>query len=212
MFDDIAIEPTDPQLGEGLANLAFEPLCPTAQVSDPRRAAGRTSRRDGCRPPAVMASKRRPRLVIDERSFAVRARLDVPAIPAQDDRRRPTPVEDQDGLLAAGRIQPSDRRGKWPRQQTALSRCELGAQVDDLDCWWQARGSDREHHPIVGSGPGAAHAVHGRRGGPENERCAGQFSQADRAVTRLQPGCPVALVGLVVLLVHDHQPHVGERS
>ena len=68
----------DPQAREPLAHLALDPLRAAAEVADPRRAAGRTARRERPGAAAVVAAERRAGLVVDERPFAVRAGLDVP--------------------------------------------------------------------------------------------------------------------------------------
>ena len=98
-FGDVAIEPTDPQVGEPFADLALDAFRAAAEVADPRRRADWTARRERRRPAAVMAAQRHAGLVVDERPLAVRAGLHVTAIAAQHDRGRPASVQDQDRLL-----------------------------------------------------------------------------------------------------------------
>ena len=86
-LDDVAVQPADAQPGEALADLALDAFRAAAEVADPRRGAGRAARRERRRPTAVVAAQRRAGLVVDERSLAVRAGLDVAAVAAQHDRR-----------------------------------------------------------------------------------------------------------------------------
>ena len=120
----------DPQLREPLPDLALDALRAAAEVADPRRAAGRAARRERRRPAAVVAAQRRAGLVVDERPLAVRARLDVAAVPAQDHRRGPAAVEDEDRPVAGARVERGERGGQRARQQAAVARGELGPQVD----------------------------------------------------------------------------------
>ena len=82
MLDDISIESTDPQRREALADLALDTLRATAEVANPRRAAGRTARRDRRRPAAVVAAEGPTGLVVDERPLAIGTCLDVAAVAA----------------------------------------------------------------------------------------------------------------------------------
>jgi len=59
--------------------------------------------------------------VIDERSLAVRTRLDVTAVAAEDDRSGPAPVEDEDRLLPASGVEAGQGRCQGARQQPALA-------------------------------------------------------------------------------------------
>ena len=151
-------------------------------------------------------------LVVDERPLAVRAGLDVAAVPAQHDRRGPAPVEDEDRLLAAGRVErrrgrPTSARDSRPRLPAASSaRRSTTSTVGAL-----ADRPRRQDDPVVVAGPGAADALDGRRRGPEHDRRAGQAGQLDRRVAGLEPRRPVALVGRVVLLVDDDHADVGQR-
>ena len=129
-LDDVAIEPADAQLREPLADLALDPLRAAAEVADPRRRAGRAA--GGGRPgaAAVVAAQGGPGLVVDERPVAVRAGLDVSAVPAQDDRRRPAPVDHEDRPLAGLGVEGRQRGGERIREQPAVAGGELGTQVD----------------------------------------------------------------------------------
>src|SRR4029079_16872199 len=127
-----AIETAGPQPGEAVPDLALDALRPAAEVLDPRRVAAWATRGERERPAAVVAAERAAGLVEDERPFAVRAGLDVPAVAAQDDRRGPAAVDDEDRLVAAARVQRRERRGQPPRQQPAIAVPELLAGVDDL--------------------------------------------------------------------------------
>ncbi len=133
------------------------------------------------------------------------------AVAAQDDRRGPAPVEDEDRLLAGVRVERPERARERARQQAALPRRELRAQVDDLDLGRRpdrARGQD---DAVVGAVARPPDALDRGRGRAEDERRTGQLRQPDRRIAGLEPGRPVALVGRVVLLVDDDQPDVGER-
>ena len=77
VLDDVAVEAADAQTREGVADLALDPFRAAAEVADPGRCAGRAARRERRRPPAVVAAQGRPGLVVDERTLAVRAGLDV---------------------------------------------------------------------------------------------------------------------------------------
>ena len=135
--------------GKRLADLALDALRAAAEVADPRRAAGRAARGQRRRPAAVMAAQRRSGLVVDERPLAVRAGLDVAAVAAQHDRRRPAPVEDEDRLVAAGRVERAERLGQRAREQAAVARGQLRAEVDDLDGRRRAGRPRRQHDPVV---------------------------------------------------------------
>ena len=121
VLDDVAVEAADPQAREALADLALDAFRAAAEVADPGRAAGRAARRERRRPAAVMAAQRRPGLVVDERALAVGAGLDVAAVAAQDDRRGPAPVEDEDRLVAGARSSAAERRRQ--RRATAGRAC-----------------------------------------------------------------------------------------
>ena len=133
------------------------------------------------------------------------------AVTAQDDRCGPAPVEDEDRLLPGVRVERPERARERPRQQAALSRRQLRAQVDDLDLGRRADRARGQDDPVVGAVARPPHALDRGRGRAEDERRAGQLGQPDRRVAGLEPGRPVALVGRVVLLVDDDQPDVGER-
>ncbi len=208
---DVAVQPGHAQVGEAVAHLALDALRPAAEVPDPRRRARRAARRDRPGAPAVVAAERRPGLVVDERPFAVRAGLDGPAVAAQHDRRRPAPVHDEDRPLAGGRVQGPQRVDEHPGQQPAIARGQLRAEVDGDHDGLRAARARREDRAPVPAGSGVAHRLHRRRRGSEDDRRAGQPPQLERGVARLEARRAVALVGRVVLLVHDDQADVGER-
>ena len=190
--------------GNVLADLALDPFGAAAEVADPRRAAGRAARRERRRPAAVMAAQRRPGLVVDERPLAVGAGLDVAAVAAQDDRRGPAPVEDEDRLLACRRVEAGERRRQRARQQPALPGRQLRTQVDDLD---GRRGADRR---APAGRPGRTRPLRARPtlstagvADPRTTAAPASAAERDRHVARLEPRRPVALVGRVVLLVDD---------
>ena len=184
-LDDVAVEAADAQAREAVADLALDALRAAAEVADPRRAAGRAAGRERRRPAAVVAAQRRPGLVVDERPLAVRAGLDVTAVAAQDDRRRPAPVEDEDRLLAGAGVERGERRRERPRQQAALARGQLRAQVDDLDRRAAARPgapgrTTRRYRPARAR----PDAVDRRRRRPEDDRRPGQARPARIATSR----------------------------
>src|SRR5258706_7847955 len=133
MLDDIAIESTDPQRREPLTNLALDALRATAQVANPRRAAGRTARGDRRRPTTVVAAEGRAGLVIDERSLAVRTGLDVTAVAAEDHRRGPPPIDYEDGLVAGVEVERGERPGQLQGQEAAIAGSDLVPAADDRD-------------------------------------------------------------------------------
>ena len=90
-------------------------------------------------PAAVVAAQRHAGLVVDQRPLAVGAGLDVPAVPAQDDRGAAAPVEDEDRLLAGRGVESRDRGRQRAREQAALPRRQLGTEIDDLDVRRAAR-------------------------------------------------------------------------
>ena len=211
-LDDVAIEPADPQLRVPLADLALDALGAAAEVADPRRRAGRAAR--GRRPgaAAVMAAQRGPGPVVDERPVAVGARLHVAAVPAHHDRRRPAPVDHEDGALAVLGV---ERRRAPPRARPTAAR----------DCRRRAPRAGRRRSTL-GSVPAGRAGSTARRyrparawpmlstdgvALPEDDGRAGDPGELDGGVARLQPRRPVALVGGVVLLVDDHQADVRER-
>ena len=83
---DVAVEPRDPQPGEAVADLPLHALRPAAEIPDPRRVARRAAGRDRPGAAAVVAAERRPGLVVDERTLAVR---DTPG-PSPQSRHRTT--------------------------------------------------------------------------------------------------------------------------
>ena len=84
----VSIQAPDAQARRPLADLPLEPLGAAAEIADPGRGAVRAAgRQRASRRPAVVAAQGRAGLVVDERPLALRARLDVPAVAAQDDRR-----------------------------------------------------------------------------------------------------------------------------
>ena len=134
----------------------------------------------------------------------------MPAVPAQDDRGGAAPVEHEDRLLAGGGVEPGERGRERAREQAALARRQLGAQVDDLDVGRRPAG--RSAGPRAGSGrSGRADAVDRGRGRPEDDGRAGQPAELDGDVAGLEPRRPVALVRGVVLLVDDDEADVGQR-
>ena len=92
----------------------------------------------------MVAAKRRAGLVVDERPLALRAGLDVAAVPAQDDRRGAAPV---DRRGSPGRPRPrssaAERRRQAVRQQPAIALAKLLPEVDDLDVGPAARSGAR---------------------------------------------------------------------
>src|SRR5690349_23201487 len=101
-----------------------------------------------------MAAEGRARLVVDERPFAFRARLDVAAVAAEDDRRGAPPVDRQDRLVPFRGLERGDRRGEAAAQEAAIASSELLAEVDDLDGRPRPHGSDRERDPPIATVPG----------------------------------------------------------
>ena len=148
--------------------------------------------------------------MVDERPFAVGAGLDVAAIPAEHDRGRATPVEDQDRLLAGRRVERGQGRGQRPRQQAALAGGQLLAEVDDFHGRCGADRPGRQDDAIELPRACPADALDRGCRGPEDDRGTGQSAQGDRRIARLEPRGPVALVRGVVLLVDDDQPDVRE--
>jgi hypothetical protein len=78
-----------------------------------------------------MASERYAGLVIDEGALALRATLDVPAVPADHDRSCAAAVEDQDRALAFG--QRLERVPQCDRKEPSISGGKLGSQIHDFD-------------------------------------------------------------------------------
>ena len=130
-FDDVPVQPADPERREPVLHLALDPLRPAAEVPDPGRAAGRAAR--GHRPgaTAVVASERLAGLVVDERPRAVGARRDVAAVPAEHHRGGAAPVDDEDRLLTL--LQGGERGAERAREHPEVAVLQLGAEVDDLD-------------------------------------------------------------------------------
>src|SRR5207249_2439308 len=126
-----------------------QPLRAPTQVPDPRGAAGRTAGGQGRRPAAVVASQGRPGLVVDQRPVAIGARLDVPAVPANHDRRGASPVQDEDGLLPAGGVEGRQAGDEPAREQAAVAGGQLLTKINDLNGWRAANGTDVEHDPVV---------------------------------------------------------------
>ena len=152
-----------------------------------------------------------PGLVVDERSLAVRARLDVAAVAAQHDGRRAATIEHEDGLVARRRVEAAERRGQRPGQEPSLARRQLRAEIDHGDAGQFARRSAGEHDPTVAAGPGEPDAVDGRGRRTEDDGGAGLPGELECGVASLQARGPVALVGGVVLLVDDDEADVGQR-
>ena len=208
---DVAVQAIDAQARVGRPDLALDALRAATQVADARRGAARAARGQRRRPTAVVAAQGRAGLVVDERSLAVGAGLDVAAIPAQHDRRGAAPVEDEDGLLAGGHVERGERRIERSRDRAAMAVGELGAQVDDLD---ERRLADRprgQDDPRVRPVERPAVALDRRRRRPEDDRRTGQPPELEGRVPSLESRRPVALVRGVVLLVDDDDPEVGER-
>ena len=159
-----------------------------------------------------MAAQRRPGAVVDERPVAVGAGLDVAAVAAHDDRRRPAPVDHEDRAVAVRGVELARARPRARR--TAARDCRRPA---PRACPRRARcgsvpaGRDREDGAPVPSGSGVAHALDRRRRASEDDRRAGQPGQLERRVARLEAWRAIALVGGVVLLVDDHEADVLER-
>ena len=142
--------------GKPLADLALHPFGPAAQVADPGRRAGRAAGRRRPRPAAVMAAQRRAGAVVDERPVAVRARLDMAAVPAHDDRRRPAPVEHQDRAVAGAGVERRQRGGQRVGDQAPVAGRQLGAQVDGGDERLRARRAHRAARRDGTAPPGPA--------------------------------------------------------
>ena len=204
-LDDVAVEAADPQVREALAGPRARPApCRRrGSGSAARRSSGSASRAGVARPQwwqrSVVAG-----LVVDERPLAVRAGLDVAAVAAQDDRRGPAPVDDEDRLVAGRAVQrrerrrpaaPTAARGCRPRAPRAgrRPRSTGGAPVGRVGR------TTRRYAPVAGP----PDALDRRRRAAEDDRRAGQLAEADRGVAGLEPRRPVALVGGVVLLVDD---------
>ncbi len=132
-FRDITVQPADAESREPVADLALHPFRATTEIADPRGLAGRTAGRERRRPAAVVAAERRAGLVVDERSLAVRAGLDMTAVAAEHHGRRPAPVQHEDGLVAGRRVEGGQRRCQRSRDQAALTVGELLSKIDDLD-------------------------------------------------------------------------------
>ena len=210
MLDDVAVEAADPKRRETVTDLAFDAFGAAAEIPDPGRAARGAAGRQWRRPAAVMATERRPCLVIDEWPLAVRAGLDVAAVAAHDDGGRPPAVQDEDRLVAVCSVERAERRRERARQQPALTRDKLGAEVDDLDGRCDTGRARRQDDVVVGAASGKANALDGRRRGPEDDCRSCQPAEPDRHVACLEPWRSVALVRRVVLFVDDDQPDVGE--
>ena len=166
--------------------------------------AGRAAGRGRPGAAAVVAAQRGPGPVVDQRPVAVRARLHVPAVPAHDDRRRPPPVDHEDRPVAGLGVEGRQRRRERVRQQPAVARGELGAQVDGADraapCPPAGRAARR-----AGTGPrarGPCSRPTASRS-PRTTAAPAIAARSMRGVARLEPRRPVALVGGVVLLVDD---------
>src|SRR5829696_8035765 len=114
-----------------------------------------------------MTTERRPGLVVDERTLAIGARLDVAAIPAEDDGCRAPAIEDEDRLLSGRRVETREGGPEGARQEAALTRGELRPQIDDLDGRRRPDRPGREDYPIVLTGPSAADTINGGRRRPE---------------------------------------------
>ena len=193
-------------------DLALDALGAAAQVADARRATVRAAGRQRRRAAAVVAAQRDAGLVVDERPLALGAGLDVAAVAAQHDRRGPPPIEDQDRLVAGRRVETRQRLGQAARQQAAVAGGKLRPQVDDLDGRRRAARPSRAA-PRAGTSPSRARpsALDRGRRRAEDDRGTGQPGELDGGVACLEPGRPVALVRRLVLLVDDHEAHVGER-
>ncbi len=130
-FRHVPVQPCDAQVGMGRAHLAFHPLRAAAEIADPRGAAGRAAGGERRGPAAVVAAQRRAGLVVHERPLAVRARLDVTAIPTQHDGRGAAPVEHEDRLLTGRGVERGQGVVQRLRQEPAVPFGELRAQVHD---------------------------------------------------------------------------------
>src|SRR5690242_17598973 len=92
-----------------LTNLALHPFRAATEVPDPRRVAVRASGGQWRRATAVVAPERGAGLVVHERSLAIGTRLDVTAVAAEHDRRRPAPIEHEDGLITGRGVEGGER-------------------------------------------------------------------------------------------------------
>ena len=207
-LDDVAVQAADPETREPLADLALDPLRATAEVADPRRAAvraaggeGRPGRSDGSGasfpPGGRRAGGRSPGRPGPSRSPGT---------------SRPSRSRDGSGRGSPDpliRVEPRQRLGERVRDQPTVPRRQLLAQVHGLTTGSapaaRTGSTDRRYRPERGpSSPPPA----SRSRAPRRRPRAGRVQ---RRVASLEPGRPVALVGRVVLLVHDDQPDVRQR-
>ena len=209
-LDHVPVQAADAQAREPGAKLSLHPLGAAAQVPDPGRPAGRAPRGRWPGTPAVMAAQRRAGLVVDEGPVTVRAGLDVAAIPAHDHGRRPAPVDDEDRPVPGGRVQIPDGPGQRVREEPPVAGGQLGAQVHGHDPRLRTGGTRRQHGAPVPPGTRMAHRLHGRGCAAEHDGGTGEGPERQRRVPGLEARRAVALVGRVVLLVHDDQADVGE--
>ena len=191
--------------GRPLPHVAFHPLGAAAEVADARRCAVRAARHRWSRGAAVMAAQRHAGLVEDERQSAFGAALDVAAIPADHDGRAAPAVDHEDCAIPVLGIEAAERRRQCNGEEAAVAGRQLGPQVHEVDVGRGAGGPRRQREPAIPAIPCPSHRLDRRGRAPEDHGRAGQRAEDHRGVARLESRRAVALVGALVLLVHDDQ-------
>ena len=208
----VSVETAHAQRREARRDLVLQALGPAAEVADPRRTAGRAAPRHRPAPPAVVAAQRHPGGVVDERPLAVGTGLDMAAVPAEHHRRRAAAVDQQDRPIPGTEVQRGERARQPGRDEAAVAGRQLGPQIDDLHRGRPPAGALDERNTAVHPRPGQSHALHRRRGAPQQDRGAGQPPEPERHVARLVARRAVLLIARVVLFVHHDDARVPQRG
>ena len=118
------------------------------------------------------------------------------AVAAQDDRRGPAPVDDEDRLVAGRASSAASAATSRPESRPRLPARELLAQVDDLDDGPARRSAASAGRP-GGSAPSRARPTLSTAGValPRTTAAPASSAEPDRGVAGLDPRRPVALVG-----------------
>ena len=211
-LDDVPVETADAQPREPLADLPLHALRPAAQVADPRRRRttgsgwrwARPARSGGSaawsRPGDTRAGGRSPGRPARCRSPGTATTDAVPRRLRTRIARSPPAVSRSASASASA----SESTLRFPAASSARMSTAVTPGL-------RARRPHRQHRAPVPARPGVAHRLHRGRRRPEHHRRPGQPAQLHRRVACLEARRPVALVGRVVLLVHDDQPDVRER-
>ena len=120
-----------PAMSESGIAPRLDALRPGAEVPDPAASAGWAALDRSGGSPTVMAAKRTPGEVIDERKVEVRAAQALATIAAEDEGRRSAAIDDEDGLLVST-PKSRERVGQLGRESTD-SRRPARLEVHDSD-------------------------------------------------------------------------------